>query len=107
MIRLRFFTAIIKVPSIEQSYKGGLAAFDAEFGSDDLDPDLRSISAMSEDDLERKVERLENVGIMLRRDIAIGDMMHGEIIACPGIEFSDVGDSIMPTWSTRAIPQTP
>lgn len=107
MIRLRFFTAIIKAVSIEQSYKGGLAAFDAEFGSDYLDPDLRSISAMSEDDLERMVDRLEDVGIMLKRDIAIGDMMHGEIIACPGIEFSDVGDGIMPSWGARAIPHTP
>jgi len=101
-IPIRFFTAVIKVDAIARRYPGGLSAFDAASPADAAHPTLRSIAAMSLDDMGGVVEQLEASGLALWEDIAIGDMMHGELVACPGVVFSNEGDEFMPQWVARA-----
>lgn len=100
-IYVRFVTAVVKADAIARHYPGGLSAFDSEVGGDTAHPALRSIAAMSLDDMEAVVGQLEAAGLTLRENIAIGDMMHGELVACPGIVFSNETDGFTPRWSAR------
>lgn len=91
-IPIAFFSAIVKVAAIRLWFPGGLEAFKQRFHTTGSH-ELRLISWMSAQDLEAEVAILIEHGLVLGQDIAIGDMIQGELVACPGIAFVEVGNS--------------
>jgi hypothetical protein len=97
-IPVAFFAGIVKVRDIALRYPGGIAAFDRDFPDARRNATLRAVSRMSCGDLEAIVEQWEADGLRLGESIAIGDMMHGEIVACPGVRFRNTGEEFLPRW---------
>jgi hypothetical protein len=97
-IPVAFFAGIVTVEHIARSYRGGTAAFDRDFPDARRNATLRAVSRMSCGDLESIVEQWEANGLRLGESIAIGDMMHGEIVACPGVRFRNAGEEFRPQW---------
>lgn len=58
---------------------------------------------MSTGYLEANIERFEALGRGAGENIAICDMVHGELVACPGTVVCEEGDDFMPRWSAQSI----
>jgi hypothetical protein len=54
-------------------------------------PSLRAIVYMSSGQLEKYLDEMHRFDLVVRRDIAIGEMAHGEWRNCPGIRFENRG----------------
>lgn len=97
-IAVRFFTIVIHAASIASKYRGGNYEFRRTYPSSLQNSFLRAISVMSSGELEEVLERLRRSGLTPGQDLAVGEMMHGEWIACPGIRFEPRIESPFPKW---------
>jgi hypothetical protein len=97
-LRVKFFSAFAATTDLRDRYRGGIYEFDRDFPDADKSEWLRGLAYMSETDLESVVEGLEHAGLALGRDIAVADMMQGELIGCPNVRFENRGDDLQPLW---------
>lgn len=97
-IAVRFFTIAILASSIASKYRGGLRGFDQAYPSALRNSFLRAIFIMSSGELEEFLEQLRQVGLTPGQDAAVGEMMHGEWIACPQIRFERHGQGLFSKW---------
>jgi hypothetical protein len=100
-IRIVFFTLLIKAAALDARFPGGRVGFLATYPEAPHDEMLFALRAMSGGDLGLLVDQLEAYGLRLGRDIAIGELVHGEWEPAPGIVF--LGEA----WHWRAEMQPP
>lgn len=100
-IPVAFCSVIILARNINRSYPGGLRLFDRDYPDALRNRHLRSLAFMEWGDLQLAIDSLEAQGLV-SSDFALGDMMLGEIAACPGIRFENAGDECMPRWFATA-----
>jgi hypothetical protein len=99
---VHFFIIFVRTNILEGRYLGGLIAFREMFPEASNGDGIVRLSYMSLEDLESDLERVETLGLLRGRDLAIGDMRQGELLLCPAIKFVDAGSEFMPSW--RAYP---
>lgn len=97
-IPIKFFTIAILAVSIASKYRGGNHGFSQAYPSSQQNSFLRAISIMSSGELEETLERLRQNGLIPGQDIAVGEMMHGEWMACSGIRLERRGEFPFPNW---------
>ncbi len=103
-IPIRFYTVVLKKVAIESGYPGGLARFLQDRPDIPQDEHLVGVPFMSGGDLQRFVDLLAANGLDLARDLAIGEMIHGEWQPGSGIEFRvSHTDGIFPEWHATAV----
>lgn len=86
-LRLVFLTLVLKRPTLEARYPGGLGAFLQRFPHTRAEGPLVAISAMSGGELGEVADHLAGVGYDLAKDSAVGDVFAGPLEECPGIGF--------------------
>jgi hypothetical protein len=101
---IQFLTLVVDKTAIRSRYPGGLPQLAVDFGPFRQDDELVGFCAMSGGDVENILERLCERGLQLGRDMALGDMMHGELESCPGVRFiRSEGPDPFPCWSAEAV----
>src|SRR5688572_9437447 len=86
-IPIHFFTVIILAVSLHRKYPDGITGFDRQYPDTWRTTKLRALPFMAWGYVEDYLAELNRHGIEPGRDVAVGDMMHGEMVACPGIRF--------------------
>ena len=106
-ILIRFYTVLV----LEQAFSLRDAACEKEFGSRYATAHraagLRVIVSMSGNELEDILSELGSIGLVAGQDFAVGEMVHGEEISCPGICFEADQAGPMPNWFARALTYSP
>lgn len=100
-----YYSVVIRKPAIASRFPGGLDGLRRQFGDGwQQNAALVVLIRMSMADIEQIVAELEAAEIRAGEDFAVGDMMLGQLLPCPGILFEAVGDGFMPSWTVKAGP---
>jgi len=98
VIEIRFLTIVIIAASVASAYPGGTHQFSQDYPWSFQNPFLYAITTMSSEELDEILERMRQSGLIPGQDVAVGEMMHGEWIACSGIRFACRGELPFPKW---------
>lgn len=82
-----FFTIVVRTSALDPHYPGGTAGFVASYPGVRCDGSLVGAPAMSGGDVERPLVELVQHELELRKEVAVGDVVHGELDGSPGISF--------------------
>lgn len=97
-----FFSVVVKIDAVVRRYPGGVEGLNAMHGIVRRNGTLAVIVSMSADEAGVIVENLRGSGLEPGKDIAVGDMMQGELLRCDGIVFESSGDWKAPRWDVRS-----
>lgn len=86
MVPIRFMTVVLRKDAIDRVYPGGREAFRQSHPHDE-DEHLVALSFMASSYVETFESSLAAIGFVRGRDYAIGEMFHGELLACDGVRF--------------------
>lgn len=92
------FSIVVKADAVDRSFPGGRDRFIALYRPQFRNGALFGLVAMSVDSVEHALGQLNDNGLLPGQDVAVGDMMHGPILSCPGVVFIRGGDEFMPRW---------
>jgi len=99
-----FYSVVVKASAVTRSFPGGIEGFDAQLRITRRTTSLLLLVYMSVGDVEHVLDKLQRAGLEPGEDLAVGDMMLGPLLPCPGIVFEDVGDGPISKWTVTAIP---
>jgi hypothetical protein len=97
-VPIMFLTAVVLVHAIASKYPEGLAGFDRQHPETRRNPHLRAVAFMSGGELDAFLVKMQSFDLALGRDIGVGEMTHGEWVACPGIRFEKHTAGFPPAW---------
>ena len=101
-VRVSFISVVVKNDGLCRASPGGLEGFDQDYPNARRNGALRAVVCMSGGDMESLLERFQSFGLTTGEDIAVADMMHGEMLPCAGIEFLDASADFPPQCVARA-----
>lgn len=97
-IPIMFLTAVVLVHAIASKYPDGMAGFECQHPEARRSRHLRGVVFMSSGELDAFLVKMHSTGLTLGRDIGIGEMTHGEWVACPGVRFERHSTDFPPAW---------
>jgi len=98
-IKISFFTVVMLASSLASAFREGVAGFDRRYPHAIKRLDLRALVFMSGGDLDEFLDELDALNLVVGRDLAVGEMRHGEWMAsCPGIRFQNRGSPRFSPW---------
>lgn len=103
-IDVAFMSLFVRKDVLEDHFPGGVAGFRALFSYHAEDHYLFRISAMDGRDFQDSLDRLQEAGLNLERDIVIAEMSGGPDASVEGIEFvrEQEEDEVFPRWMAMA-----
>ena len=107
-VPIDFVTVVIKKQALEECFPGGLKGFLQSRPNLPADEQLVGIPFMSGGEVEDFLNELQAVGINLQTSCAVGDMMLGAMLTCPGIEFCALApnEPFSKQWQAAVTTQT-
>ena len=97
-VPVRFYSVLVLENALALRGAACEAAFNERYPTADRAAGLRVVVSMSGGELEEILAELEAMGLRAGQDFAVGEMVHGEEIACPGICFAAELGYQMPRW---------
>jgi hypothetical protein len=97
-VPIMFLTAVVLVHAIASKYPEGLAGFEHQHPEARRSTHLRAVAFMSGGELDAFLVKMHSTGLTLGRHIGVGEMTHGEWVACPGIRFERHTSDFPPAW---------